>query len=93
MATTIKTTRPLGIVGKTLIGLAGTLASIFVTMQIKKQLEKRGISTTDDALNAIDRAGLSPEQIKSAVAAWLAATAQNAADKASSVASKAEEKI
>ncbi len=92
--TPIKTTSRIGPFASVLIGLAGTIVSIVVTMQLKKMLEARGLpERTEDLKAALKNAGASASDLKQAAATWIADKASAAADSARATASTTADKV
>jgi hypothetical protein len=90
----IKTSSGLGPFATLLIGIAGTIASVVVTMQLKKMLEARGLpERSADLKVALKSAGASAADLKQAAAAWIADKASAAADSANTTAASTAAKV
>lgn len=91
---TTRTTSELGPIGTILIGVIGTVASVLVTMKLKKMLEERGLSErTEDFKEALHSAGARARDMKDSAAEWVASKADRAARKAESMATRAVDTV
>lgn len=90
---TIKTSR-VGPFTTILIGLVGTIASVVITMQLKKMLEARGLpERTEDLKGALKNAGASAADLKAAALKWIDQKTASAADSVRSTASSTADEV
>jgi len=89
----IQTTKTIGPIASALIGIVGTIASIVITMQLKKLLESRGLSDrASDVKAALARAHASTFEIRASAAQMIADSVTAAAQTATAIADAARAK-
>lgn len=92
--TKIKKPKGMGPVGSVLISLAGAVASVLVTMQLKKMLAAKGLSERKaDLKTALKGAGATAADLKATATSWIQSKAADAADTARSTATSAADKV
>jgi hypothetical protein len=88
------TTRQLSPVAKALIGIAGSIVSLVVTIQLKKMLERRGLSDRyGDVKESLKNAGASASDLKDTIYKVIGDKTTSAANKAAQAAQEATEKL